>query len=223
MMWGVGNISRLFHPSAHCLVREGQMKKILSWLIAKLLNNLKVCDDGILTQFLCLWTLYISLFLFNVSETGLFLHLQEEHIQLAQSIELVLISGPSMGGIISQKIVFFITIAMKISNATTLYKAYLLQSSIFRDVLPCLWKSTDVLEECIGSFRISHTRNQQDLESPEDEGLIFFQGTGGLITDCAVLHRRTLFLDTAVKTLEPQSLSFMFIGYLGVVLHSSRN
>jgi hypothetical protein len=56
---------------------------------------------------------------------------------LAQSIELVLISGLSMDGIISQKIIFLLTIAVRISNATTFYEVYLLQSAIFRDVMPC--------------------------------------------------------------------------------------
>jgi hypothetical protein len=51
-----------------------------------------------------------------------------------------------VGGVVSQKILFFITIVVKISNATTLYKVYNLQSTVFRDVMLCsLQKSTDVL------------------------------------------------------------------------------
>jgi hypothetical protein len=52
-------------------------------------------------------------------------------------IELALISGLSTDGIISQKIVSLITIAVRISNSTTLYEVYLLQSTVFRDVMPC--------------------------------------------------------------------------------------
>lgn len=61
--------------------------------------------------------------------------------------------------------------------------------------MPCsLQKSTDVLEECIGSFRINHTRNQQELENPEDEDLTVSQSIGGLLTDGAVLTPQNIVL-----------------------------
>jgi hypothetical protein len=47
--------------------------------------DLKVCDDGILTQLLCFWTLSIVLFLFkthDVSETGFCLRFQVGPTQL---------------------------------------------------------------------------------------------------------------------------------------------
>lgn len=53
------------------------------------INDLKVCEDGILTQLLCFWAPFIILFLFkthNILETGLCLHHQ------IQSVELVPIS-----------------------------------------------------------------------------------------------------------------------------------
>jgi hypothetical protein len=42
------------------------------------LEVLNVCEDGMLIQLLCFWTLSILLFLFNhnISETGLYLRLQ---------------------------------------------------------------------------------------------------------------------------------------------------
>jgi hypothetical protein len=61
-----------------------------------ILNKMNLCDDSILIYLLCLWTLSIILILFkkhNVSKTGFCLHLQVEPLNLAQSIELVRISG----------------------------------------------------------------------------------------------------------------------------------
>jgi hypothetical protein len=48
--------------------------------------DLNVCDDGILIQLMCFWTLIIALFLFkHVSDIGFCLRLQIEPIQFLRS------------------------------------------------------------------------------------------------------------------------------------------
>jgi hypothetical protein len=57
-------------------------RHLFNWVYWK---DLKVCDDGILIQLLCFWTLSVVLFLLkthNISETGFSLCLQMELTQL---------------------------------------------------------------------------------------------------------------------------------------------